>query len=260
MLTIQPKLTNASNARPIAFRSNEAVYSEADEGSLRDKADFYEKKVREFDETIGDSKAPKFLKKMAKGFRVISEALFEGWLVAWGATKGSNVMKSAVVTGLNSRVATRAKSFVSPLGKMFKEGMAFVGEKLSNIRNLKSVVSFVNSVNSKIERLDKTSVGHYIVEAGRFVKSGFNRVAKSFENFGNRVKAMNVEQAYDKVAKTTSTTLGVGAGIAGAYNSATNAEERKAEQEKEANSKVIDNDVENFDDYETIDDDEKDIA
>jgi hypothetical protein len=258
MLTIQPNFTNASNVRPVAFRSNDAVYNEADEGSLKNKADFYEKKVREFDETLGDSKAPKFLKTIVKAFRVISEALFEGWLVAWGATKGSNVIKSSVVSGMNSKFTARAKSFMSPLGGFLKKGVAFVGEKLGNIKNLKPVANFMANVGSRIEKLDKSRVGHYVVEAGRFVKARFNKVAEVAASFGDKVKAMNAEQVYDKVAKATSTTLGVGAGIAGAYNSATNAEARKAEQDKKANSEFVDNNVNDVDDDEL--DYDKDIA
>jgi hypothetical protein len=247
MLTIQPKFTHLSNSRPIAFRSEGSVDNEVDEGSLKTKADFYERKVREFDETLGDTKAPKTLKTMAKVFKVVSEALFEGWLVAWGATKGSNVVKSAILSGMNGKTASRAKNLVKPVGKYFNKAVTFVGEKFAKIQNSEKVLKFVDKANSIIDRLDKNTVGHYVVQGakiiGKGVKAVFDFVSGLVKKAKNPVKDMSAGQIYDKVTKVTSTTLGVGAGVAGAYNSATNAEARKAaEQNKNVNTEEFDSD------------------
>jgi hypothetical protein len=248
MLTIQPNFTHAANTKPLAFRAAETL--DADESTLKEKANFYQTKMKEFDETLNDTKAPKTLKTMAKVFKVVSEALFEGWLVAWGATKGSNVVKSAVISGINSKAAARAKNLVTPLGEYFNKAVSFVGENFTKLRNSEKVVKFISDINSKIEILDKSRIGHYVVEGAKTLKKGVSAVAGFVgglvKKVKNPIKDMNAEQVYDKATKVTSTTLGVGAGIAGAYNSATNAEARKAAQEKEEVQEKFDNIDEGF--------------
>jgi hypothetical protein len=258
MLTVQPNFTRTSNLKPVAFGSEApAIAVDADESLLKEKADFYQRKISEFDETIRDSNAPKTLKTMAKVFKVASEGLFQGWLVAWGATKGSNVIKSAVISGANSKAFAKLKNGIVPAQEFIKKNTKVFVEQLGKVKSAKPVVKFTEKVTNLIDRLDKTPVGHYIVEGAKIIGRAIKAVAVAVQNFGKKtvapLKKMNVDQVYDKATKITSTTLGVGAGAAGAYNAATNAEARKLAQKDniEVNNRVDEN-IEEFSDDEDI--------
>ena len=97
MLTIQPKITQYSQQRnQISFKNTEAI-GIPDDSFYRDKQNYYENQIREFDELIEDEHTPNAFKKVLKGFRVVSEGLLEGCAVAWGASKGAKVIKSAPI-------------------------------------------------------------------------------------------------------------------------------------------------------------------
>ena len=75
------------------------------------------------------------------------------------------------------------------------------------------------------EKMNNNSVGKYVVKAFEYIgkalkyvgglfKQGFEAIAKPF-------KGKTGEELYDKAAKMTSNTMGVGAGAAGAYDAAT---------------------------------------
>ena len=90
MLTIQPNVVNYSNRKPVHFRGGEdgasgsILDSEITEDLYNQKSNFYKSQIREFDKSINDEHTPDFMKKVLKTFRIISEALLEGWAVAWG--------------------------------------------------------------------------------------------------------------------------------------------------------------------------------
>ena len=87
-------------------------------------------------------------------------------------------------------------------------------------------------------------VGKYIVQGfelvGKAIKWIGGKIATGFSFLKGKVKDMNGSEVYDKAANITSKTLGAGAGVAGAYNAATRAEER-AEAQKAAKVDYSDN-------------------
>ena len=226
MLTIQPKVTSYS--RPaVTFKAG-----------LDDRDDFYQKKIdyykqqaAEFDELAKNSDSPSGFRKIMKGFVIISEALLEGCAVAWGASKGAKVLKSSVIKGAHSKFAKQAADVLKPIwtglktsGKKIAENFTRTVEKVKTSKFAEKLVKFV-------DKMKENKVGKYVVKAfdyigqalkyvGSLVKKGANKVVDYF-------KGKPAGEIYDKGAKAASTTLGVGAGVAGAYSSATNAQDRK---------------------------------
>ena len=71
-------------------------------------------------------------------------------------------------------------------------------------------------------------------------------IAKPFEKFAEKIKGADFNTAYDKAAKVTSTTLGVGAGAASAYDEAVHPETQKMHDE--VDDEEVNNDKKEFDD------------
>lgn len=73
--------------------------------------------------------------------------------------------------------------------------------------------------------MNNHSVGKYVVKAFEYIGKAFKFVGglfkKGFEAIAKPFKGKTGEELYDKAAKVTSNTMGVGAGAAGAYDAAT---------------------------------------
>lgn len=262
MLTIQPNVVNYSNKRPIHFRGEEngvagsLLDGDITEDLYNEKSNFYKSQIREFDKSINDEHTPDFMKKVLKGFRIISEALLEGWAVAWGASKGSKVIKSSVVKNVEEVAGKHAQEVLTPFGEKLSKGFKKVGEVVSKgVEKLKTSsfgVAFSEKLAKITEKMNQNSVGKYIVKGfeyiGKGIKAVVNFITKPF-------KGAKASEVYDKATKATSTTLGVGAGAAGAYNATTKV------NEKDNQSKVADENYDDIgddfaDDYELDDEEE----
>lgn len=246
MLTIQPNVVTYSNKRPVHFRANEngvaGSFFDGDitEDLYNEKSNFYKSQIREFDKSINDEHTPDFMKKVLKGFRIVSEALLEGWAVAWGASKGSKVIKSSVVKNVEEVAGKHAQEVLTPFGEKLAKGFKKIGKVLSKwvekFKNSSFALAFSEKLAKITEKMNQNSVGKYIVKGfqavGEGIKAVVNFITKPF-------KGAKVSEVYDKATKATSTTLGVGAGAAGAYNATAKI------NEKDNQSKVAD---ENYDD------------
>ncbi len=220
MLTIQPNFT-AKPVRKIAFKGEGAAASNSltdEENSFyQKKINYYEKQVKDFDEAIQDKDTPTVFKKIIKVFKVASEALLEGWAVAWGAKKGAKVIKNPMV---NSK-------FSKGTGKVFKN----IGKGLGK------VASFVSEGYTKFKAtkfMTENSFGKTLSKGLGYIEKAFSYIGEKISKLTAPLKGAKAEAVYDKAADVTSKTFGVGAGAAGAYNAATEGKQPKAETEADA--------------------------
>lgn len=261
MLTIQPNVVNYSNRKPVHFRGGEDGASgsildgEITEDLYNQKSNFYKSQIREFDKSINDEHTPDFMKKVLKTFRIISEALLEGWAVAWGASKGSKVIKSSVVKGVENAAGKQAQEVLTPFGKKLEKGFKKVGEVVSKgIEKIKTSsfgIAFSEKLAKLTEKMNQNSVGKYIVKGFEYIGNGIKAVV----NFITKpFKGAKVSEVYDKATKATSTTLGVGAGAAGAYNATAKVND-KENQRKVDDTEQYDDINDDFDDDYDLEDD-----
>ena len=237
MLTIQPKFTQYTQQRNnVSFKSSD-VAGIPDDSFYQDKTRYYEDQIKEFDTLIEDEHTPTAFKKVLKGFRVVSEGLLEGCAVAWGASKGAKVIKSAAVKGAGSNFAKKAGEIFGPIAAGFKSTGSKIwkgiGAKITDIKASKFMTNLSEKFGKVVEKMRNSKVGKYIVQGfelvGKALKWIGGKIAAGFKFLKGKVKNMNGSEVYDKAANITSKTLGAGAGVAGAYNAATRADER-AEQ------------------------------
>ncbi len=243
MLTVQPNFTPRSN-KVLSFKSGYTVNSEEDK-KFQSKTAFYEQQAQEFDEMIQNKQTPDYMKKIFKGFKVVSEALFEGWLVMWGASKGSKFAKEGIIKGANSKFGQEFKNILKPISKGFVSAKSAIGKSISEGADRFKNSEFLKKMNNnefgkqviKVFEL----IGKGISTVGKAIKAGFEVITKPF-------KGKSASEIYDKTAKATGTTLGVGAGAAGAYNAATRPDDTKAAQ-KTREADDIYNDLDDSEDY-----------
>ena len=250
MLTIQPNISHSSKLRAVSFKgetTTNVLSAEKEDALFKDKIEFYEKQLEELDNSLNDKKTPELLRKIMKGFKIVSEGLLEGWAVAWGASKGSRVVKSTIVKSIEKEGSKAAQEVLTPFAekvKIFSSKIFGVGAKGAKyIKNTPLATKISEGFSKVVNKMRDNKVGKYIV--------------KSFEYIGNFVsnkiikplKGVNASEMYDKAAKATSTTLGVGAGAAGAYNATGRPEQVK----KEILANHIDYD--DYDDYGDFDED-----
>ena len=234
MLTIQPKITQYSQQRSnISFKSREDG-GIPDDSFYKEKQAYYEDQIREFDTLIEDEHTPTAFKKILKGFRVVSEGLLEGCAVAWGASKGAKVIKSAAVKGASSNFVKGTRKVFAPMVEGFKSTgtkiWKAIGEKAANIKGSKFFTNISEKFTTLVNRMNENKVGKFVVSSFENIGKAFKwvgkKIAEGYKFVAGKIKGMNGSEVYDKTANITSKTLGAGAGVAGAYNAATKAEER----------------------------------
>lgn len=227
MLTVQPSV-NYQNSQHVAFKQAKVVEMNKDysEQIYEEKVKYYQDKSNEFDRLSKNNDFPTTFKKAAKVFKVISQAAFEGWLVWWGTAKGAKFVKGLLTSKNGAKFVKTAKDILRPI----KNGLQTSGKKIvdsynGGIKNIKT--------SEFVQSMKKNSIGKYVVTGLKYlekgfrfiagkIKSGYDFVAKPFKNKSN-------SEIYDTTAKYSSVILGAGAGLAGAYNAATDAQARRAE-------------------------------
>lgn len=201
MLTIQPNFT-----RNTAFRGEKNL---VDQETYEAKKKYYQDKQREFNEILDDENIPEGMKKGAKVCKVASEGILEGWAVAWGASKGASMLKSPKVM----KFFTKAGKLITPafeaIGKGFKALGKFASEKIDVLAKSKFV-----------EKMDANKIGHVVVEGTKKLANGIKYLYNTTKDLFLKYTGKWSGDTYDKVAGATSKTLGVGAGIGGAYTAA----------------------------------------
>lgn len=247
MLTIQPKISNYHQSQKnLYFRGDDN-----DNGRIfEEKVDFYENQIKEYDEAISDKHTPKQLKKIMKCFRIISEALLEGWAVAWGASKGSKLIKSSIVTTADSKTIQKAEGILKPIilgvKKSAKNIAAGIANTFTKIKDSKFMNSVTKFFKNTAEKMNKNSFGRGIVKSFETIGSGLKILGQKISNGWNKLMkacdSKNAGATYDKVTQNASKVLGVGAGAAGGYNAATKAEDRETKKTEQNNQQIIDKD------------------
>lgn len=241
MLTIQPNFTTRP-VRQIAFKSegvDAAAGNDPSNDEYQEKVKYYEKKVNEFDDALKDKDTPTILKKLIKVFKVASEALLEGWAVAWGAKKGADVIKPSMVKGVDGEFVKGVKSVLSPVGKLFGKIAAAASGAYGKFKATKFMT--------------ENSFGKTLTKGLEYVEKGFSYIGEKL----SKLKGEKVETIYDKAANVTSKTMGAGAGIAGGYNAVTGADQKKPEK---ADNSVEDDDKESDIDEESVNSETNDEA
>lgn len=235
MLTIQPNFTTKYVQKPTAFKGHEGAY-DLTEDLYNEKSDFYKKQIKDLDEVIENDKTPSTLKKFAKGAKVVSEAVLEGWAVAWGAKKGANILKGTAAKGLNSKFAkniqdfaTKAQDFIKTKGIGTKLHTAIV-KGIEKFKTSKIGQNIINTFN----RFADTKVGGAIIKGfkviGNAFKTAYGFVAKQFSKVKTAMSGKSFDEVYEKTSKAAATTLGVGAGTTSAYTSVRKPEENVAKE------------------------------
>ncbi len=233
MLSIQPKFTQYATAKQTAFGMRNPQETPEDR-YFEDKTNYYKEQSQAFDEALLNEHTPDVMKKVIKGFKVVSEGLLEGWAVAWGASKGLKIIKGTTIKGLNSKFAKHTKDILKPVGEGLKKAGSTIKTKFGNlIDNFKAsnfATKTVENFTSATEAMRNNAVGKYVVMTFEGIGKGFNYVGGLIKNGANKVitplKEMSAGEIYDKAAKATSATFGVGAGAAGAYNATMKPEDR----------------------------------
>lgn len=245
MLTIQPKFTNYTASKAISFKADGDETSDREE-FYKEKVDFYKKQAEEFKEMEKDRSNPESFSKIMKVFRVVSEALLEGWAVAWGASKGSKLLKSSVISASKTNFVKGVKDILRPIYKGIKSSGKKIAEAYSNTITKIKTSKFAEKIEKFVNGMRENPIGKYIVNGFEYIGKGFKFVGKIIKAGAKKLaepfKGKTKSEVYDKATKFASNTLGFGAGGAGAYNAATDAEKRKAEQ----NSNIDNNDEELF--------------
>lgn len=201
MLTIQPNFT-----RNTAFRAEKNL---VDQETYEEKKRYYKDKQREFNEILDDENIPEGMKKGAKICKVASEGILEGWAVAWGASKGASMLKSPKVVKFFIKIGKLAKPVEEALGKVFKKVGKFSSEKIDALAKSKFV-----------EKMDENKVGHVVVVGVKKLYNGIKSLCNNTKDLFVKYTGKVSGDTYDKVAGAASKTLGVGAGIGGAYTAA----------------------------------------
>lgn len=255
MLTIQPKFTHYSNTRQIAFRGEDLS---DDDKIYQEKQEHYKKQVEELDNLMNDKYTNTTFKKVLKGSKVISEGLLEGWAVAWGAHKGAKIIKpSFIAKGADSKVYKVLAPIFSGIKKSGSEIIAGISKGIDNIKVSKLYTGAAEKLATITEKMNNNSVGKYVVKAFEYIgkalkyvgglfKQGFEAIAKPF-------KGKTGEELYDKAAKMTSNTMGVGAGAAGAYDAATKDSKKTPNADNSEQDEKLE-DIDNIDDADDADD------
>lgn len=201
MLTIQPNFT-----RNTAFRGEKAF---VDQETYEAKKKYYKDKQREFNEILDDENIPEGMKKGAKVCKVASEGILEGWAVAWGASKGASMLKSPKVMKFFTKIGKLAKPLAEGLGKVFNKIGKFASEQVD-----------ILSKSKFVEKMNANKVGHVIVEGVKKLSNGVKYICNTTKDLFLKYTGKLTGDTYDKVTGAASKTLGVGAGIGGAYTAA----------------------------------------
>ena len=221
MLTIQPKFTQSVSNSVVTFRGDDDSLNEA---RYSKKRSYYQRQKEEFEEILNDQYVPEGMKKGAKVFKIASEGILEGWAVTWAATKGGKYLKSAFVKLANSKLAKGLKDILKPLNKGLKEvGKNFTKSASKNIDNIKQssfITNMAKNLTKLEENLNKTGAGRAVVKTVKAIGKGLKATGRLIKKFAQKIAQPFKKMTYDKAAKATASTLGVGSGIAGAYSAA----------------------------------------
>lgn len=242
MLTVQPNFTTKYVQKPVNFKGGSTY--ELTEDLYNQKSDFYKQQIRDLDEVIDNEKTPSALKKFAKTAKVVSEAVLEGWAVAWGAKKGANILKGTAAKGLNSNFTKNIQKFVTKAQEFIKTknfGAKIFTTILNGIEKIKTS-KIGQKIAGAIDSFANTKAGKAIAKGfkviGSGIKTAYEFIAKQFGKIKNTVKGKSFDEVYEKTSKTAATTLGVGAGATSAYTSVRKPEEN-AEKEIENQERFI---------------------
>lgn len=243
MLTIQP------NFRNTAFRGETALI---DKKTYEEKQKYYTQQKREFEEIINDEHVPEPMKKGAKVFKVASEGILEGWAVAWGASKGANMMKSGMVKASASQSAKWIKNILKPVGK----ALVKLGENISKFAS-ENIDKLAKS--EFVQKLDGNKFGHYVVEGCKRLGKLLKSANEGIKNLWTKTVGKGDGSTYDKAANAVSKTLGVGAGLGGAYNAARNPNKTEQKVNNDDDNYSYDDEVDEINDSYDDDDDLDDV-
>ncbi|MBD5402643.1 hypothetical protein HDR58_07585 [bacterium] len=224
MLTIQPNFTQYS-AKNTTFRGVATL----DEKTYNEQRAFYERQKQEFEDLINDDHIPESGKKIMNLFKIVSEGVLEGWAVLWGATKGAKAIKSFAGKIANGKAAKWATEVLKPITKGVSDTGSKIAEsvknKITDIQASKTMTTISDKFTEIISKIDDNKIGHSILETFRYVNKKLNPFNKdTLKKITEPLK----NTTYDGVAKATATTLGVGSGLAGAYNAARKVETKNS--------------------------------
>lgn len=233
MLTIQPNFTHFASKK-VSFKGE---YDNFTDEQYNAKKAYYQNSMNDFDTLLKDDFIPDKLKKPLKYGKIAAGSLLEGWAVFWAANKGTGFIKNSFVKSANSQLAKEIGDITKPAKKGLREACSKLSASIKNgMKNIQKS-KFMTSISNMIEKLDKSTVGHALVSVVKGIGKAFKATGNGIYNITVKpIKKLN----YDKVANATSTTLGVGCGVAGAYSELRKPDEKKAEAKKANENEITD--------------------
>lgn len=205
MLTIQPTSITHS-AKPMAFKGD------FDEVAYNHRKDYYAHQKEECDEILENQYVPKTMKTGVKVCKAISEGVLSGWAVAWAALKVSKFGKASAIKISHNKLLNKGINALSPL----KEKVVKLTQNIGDSIKAKTE----QFIKMSDEDLAKHKLGRFALKH----EKAFTKVISGVQSVASAVKEKVSDVAnaitYDRSAKATAYTLGVGSGIASAYNSA----------------------------------------
>lgn len=221
MLKVQPTNIMHSSSRTPSFKGGDIGI---DEQTYNEKKNYYTKQNREFDEILQDQYVPEGMKKGVKVFKIVSEGILEGWAVAWAASKGAKFAKSGINKIFNSKTLETFAKITKPLRK----GIADTGENVkthivklgTKIKNSEFVTNLSEKAANITEKMQNNSVGKFTLKIGSGIKKCFQALKNTITTVAQKVADSFKKITFEKATKGSAATLGVGAGLAGAYNAA----------------------------------------
>lgn len=218
MLTIQP-ISITHGAKPTAFRGD------FDEEAYNSRKNYYAHQKEECDEILENQYVPNTMKKGVKVCKAISEGVLSGWAVAWAALKVAKFGKASALKISNNKFIKKAVATISPI----KDGVVQTAKNIKNtvVEKLSST-KLGKAVKARVEKFEKmTDEDLAKYKLGKFAlkhEEGITKIFDKAKNFATAIKdkASEVKKAvtYDKTAKVAAYTLGIGSGVASAYNTA----------------------------------------
>ena len=108
-----------------------------------------------------------------------------------------------------TKIGNLAKPLAEGLGKVFNKIGKFASEKVD-----------ILSKSKFVEKMNANKVGHVIVEGVKKLSNGVKYICNTTKDLFLKYTGKLSGDTYDKVAGATSKTLGVAAGLGGAYTAA----------------------------------------
>lgn len=210
MLSVQPV-----NFKP-AFRSSrieDIPYEEFNENYASKEE--WEGIKDQFGDLETDSNLPSPVRKFAKGMKIISGAVVTALGVIWASKKAGNLTRSAykskAVQSALDNIKNTADKVEKPVKDIYNKAADKIKLLIDNLTTKFKETNIGKKVFQKQEQLKNTKFGKIVNSAEAKLTKGFAYTKKELSEIKKSI-------TFDKINDKTADVMGVGAGIATAYD------------------------------------------